>query len=201
MEIKVGDWRGKNKRHESLTFAMDFPQLFLSAFGLVREPVRAASVFLNDPLSVLLASALLVLVTSSLLHEEKRIPFIAAAVIIAFLLGFGLKPLIAEARPCVSAPGKVACPQDYSLPSLHSLLAFTLAVSALGNRSFAIYLLYALFVAFSRVYLGVHSASDVMAGLALAFFACVLAELLWRSMRWELPLQIHVRHDSGRLRK
>ena len=180
---------------------MDFPQLFLSAFGLVRGPVGAASLFINDPFAVVLFSALLVLATSHFLHEQKRIPFIAAAVMIAFFLGFGLKGLIAEARPCASIPGKVACPQDYSLPSLHSLLAFTLAVSALGNRSFAIYLPYAIFVAFSRVYLGVHTITDVAAGLALAFLACVLAELLWKSMRWELPLQVHVRHDSGRLRK
>ncbi len=180
---------------------MDFSQLFPSLFGLVREIARAASIFLNDPLDVFLFSALLVLAISFFLHEQRRIPFIVASVLVALLLGFGLKALIAQARPCISVPGKIACPQDYSLPSLHSLLAFTLAVSALGNRSFAIYLPYAVFIAFSRVYLGVHTITDVAAGLALAFFACVLAELLWKQMRWELPLQVHVRHDSGRLRK
>ena len=180
---------------------MSVPQVAVAAFSLVRGPVLAASLFFNDPVSLLLFSAILVLVVSRLLHEERRIPFIVASVVIAFLLGFGLKLLIAQQRPCDLVPGKVACPTDYSLPSLHSLLTFTLAVAALGNRSFAAYLLYALFVAVSRVYLGVHTATDVMAGLALAFFACVLAEILWKSMRWELPLQIHVRHDSGRLRK
>ena len=180
---------------------MDFSQLFPSLFSLMREPVRSAAIFLNDPLAVVLFSAALVVSISYLLHEEKRIPFIAASVLIACLLGFGLKILIAQARPCVSVPGKIACPQDYSLPSLHALLAFTLAVSALGNRSFAIYLPYAVFTAFSRVYLGVHTITDIAAGLSLAFFACVLAELLWKRMRWELPMQIHVRHDSGRLRK
>ncbi|VVC00771.1 Undecaprenyl-diphosphatase [uncultured archaeon] len=180
---------------------MDIASLFISLFGLVREPVRAASIFLNDPVGVVLFSAALVLAVSHLFREEKRLPFMVASVIIAFLLGYSLKLLIAEARPCVLLPGKIACPPDYSLPSLHALLAFTLAVAAIGNRSFPIYLIYALFIAFSRVYLGVHTITDVASGLALAFLACVLAEMLWKAMGWELPMQIHLKHDGGRLRK
>ena len=58
---------------------------------------------------------------------------------------------------------------------------------------------YALFIAFSRVYLGVHTISQVAAGLALAFFACVLAELAFRMMKWEVPQAIHIKHAAGKL--
>ncbi len=180
---------------------MDLHLLFLSAFGLVREPARALSVFLNDSSAFFLFTMALVAAATYFFNERRRLPFMVAAVLMALLLGFGLKLLIAQERPCSIMPSKIDCPEGYSLPSLHSLLAFTLAVSAIGNCSFAVYLAYALFIAFSRVYLGVHTITDVAAGLALAFFACVIAELAWKRMGRQLPLQVHTRHDSGRLRK
>ena len=85
------------------------------------------------------------------------------------------------------------------MPSMHALLAFTLAIAAIGNRSFAIYLIYAIFIAISRVYLGVHTISDIAAGLALAFFACVLAEMLWRALSLPIPKEVHMRHTAGKL--
>jgi len=180
---------------------MDAASLFVSAFGLVREPVRAASIALNGPVVFFLFTLLLAAAATYFFREQKRLPFIAASLAIALLLGYSLKLLIAQDRPCVEVPGKIACPHDFSTPSLHSLVAFTLVVAALGNRSFAVYLAYAVFIAFSRVYIGVHTITDVASGLALAFFACVLAEILWRQMKWELPREIHVRREAGRLRK
>ena len=180
---------------------MDFRQLFLDAFGLVRAPVREASVFLNDPLTGVIFFAVLVIALSWLFREQRKIPFIITAIIVALLLGLAFKSFLQEERPCASMPGKINCPLDFALPSMHALLAFTLVVLAVGNRSFAVYLIFALFTAFSRVYLGVHTISEVAAGLAMAFFACVLNEILWKKMKWEIPAEIHLRHDSARLRK
>jgi uncharacterized membrane protein (DUF485 family) len=178
---------------------MDAGQVFIQLFSLVRAPVYGASVLLNDTLFVVAFSALLVLACSWLFSEQKKLPFLFSAVLIAVLLGFGFKVFLQEERPCVTAPSKIACPPDFGLPSIHALLAFTLAAVAIGNRSFAIYLIYALFVAFSRVYLGVHLITEVAAGLALAFFACVLAELFFRRMRWEVPQVVHLKHAMGEL--
>jgi len=131
--------------------------------------------------------------------EWRRLPFVLTALAIALLLGVGMKAFLQEPRPCIGSPGQIPCPLDFSLPSLHALLTFTLAISAVGNRSFAIYLIYALFAAFSRVYLGVHTITQVAAGLAFAFFACVLAEMLWRALSLPIPKQVHMRHTAAKL--
>ncbi|HIH18717.1 TPA: phosphatase PAP2 family protein [Candidatus Micrarchaeota archaeon] len=178
---------------------MPLEEVFLSIFGLVRPLVRESSILFNDPFFVVLFSFCLVIATSILFQEQRKLPFLAGAVLIALLLGIGFKSFLQEERPCANAPSKIDCPTDFSLPSMHALGAFTLCIIAIGNRSFPIYLIYALFIAFSRVYLGVHTITEVAAGLSLAFFACVLAELCFRLMRLEVPQAVHIRHDIGRL--
>ena len=178
---------------------MDAQQLFLSLFGLIRPEVRFASIALNDTAFALLFTAALILTLTYLFKEQKLLPFMVAAVAIALLLGVSLKLFLQEERPCVDTPGKIPCPLDFSLPSLHALLTFTIAIVAIGNRSFVFYLIYALFTAFSRVYLGVHTIAEVAAGLALAFLACVLCEMLWRHLKISIPLGIHIKHSAARL--
>jgi membrane-associated phospholipid phosphatase len=178
---------------------MDPSGLFLAAFALVRPEVRAASIALNDPFFAAGFSLALVLFLTWRFKEWRRLPFMIAAVAIALLLGVAFKAFLQEPRPCTDSPGKIPCPLGFSLPSLHALLAFTLAIVAVGNRSFPYYLIYALFTAFSRVYLGVHTITEVAAGLALAFLACVLCEMLWRALRLPLPPGIHIKHTAARL--
>ncbi len=169
--------------------------------GIARSAVLGFSVMLNDPLFGTAFSLALILATTLLFSEQKRLPFLFSALVIALLLGLAFKPFLQQERPCAEVPGKIPCPTDFSLPSLHALLAFTLAIVSLGNRSFAVYFPYSVFVAYSRVYLGVHTVSQVAAGLAMAFFACVLCELVWRQLRWEIPRAIHVKHDKDRIMK
>ena len=179
---------------------MDAPTTLIWLFGFVREPVRALSIALNDVAIGALLSLALILALTWHYREQRMLPYLFCALALALILGFAFKTFLQEPRPCIAVPGKIPCPLDFSLPSLHALLAFTLVVVSLGNRSFPFYLLFALFVAFSRVYLGVHTISQVAAGLALAFFACVLCELLWKAKKWEVPRAVHIKHDSDRMR-
>ena len=178
---------------------MDIRQLFIDSFGIVRPEVRFASIALNDTAFAILFTAFLILVLTYFFKEQKMLPFMVAAVTIALLLGVSFKLFLQEERPCVETPGKIPCPLDFSLPSIHSLLTFTIAIVAIGNRSFVFYLIYALFTAFSRVYLGVHTITEVAAGLALAFLACVLCEMLWRALKIPIPSSIHIKHSAARL--
>ena len=169
---------------------------FDSLLQTAQSALTLASVLLNDRVWGTLLGIALTLAVSLLFREEKKLPFLFSALAVALLLGLFFKPFLSQERPCASEPGLIACPDDFALPSLHALLAFTLVVSSLVNRSFPIYFLFSLFVAYSRLYLGVHDLMQVAAGLALAFFACVLAEIAWGAAGWRLPGLILLRHDS-----
>ena len=70
---------------------------------------------------------------------------------------------------------------QFSFPSGHTTAAFCLAVtSALvteGHIASTVYLILALIVAISRVYLGVHYPSDVIAGGVIGSFYAILVNL------------------------
>lgn len=157
-----------------------------------REALIGISVLLNDHLTGTLLGIALILAVSYWFREQKSIPFIAVALLFAILLALLFKPFLAEDRPCAVSPGKIDCPSDFALPSFHALLSFALAIASLGRKSFPIYLLFALFVSFTRIYLGVHTIPDVAAGLALAFIACVAAELAFLRAGWGGQIAIHV---------
>ena len=104
--------------------------------------------------------------------ERKKVFLIALAVVL--LLGVGLKAFYAEPRPCVSTPGLVDCPSGNGFPSTHAAVAGVLAVAGLGTWFFFVLAPIAAMVAFSRIFLGVHSVPQVFAGLALGAIAYLL---------------------------
>ena len=62
----------------------------------------------------------------------------------------------------------MACPTSYSFPSIHAAAAFALMLSFINKQSYPVYLLFGLFVSFTRIYLGVHQLEDITASLAIA---------------------------------
>ncbi|MCL6089328.1 MAG: phosphatase PAP2 family protein [Candidatus Marsarchaeota archaeon] len=109
--------------------------------------------------------------------DSPRRAHLVAALMAAFLLSMLLKPLIVEPRPCwLGLPSLVACPSDYSMPSTHAAVAFALAFALIRRRSFPPFLLFALLVAGSRLFLGVHTLPDVAGGMAVALLAVALAD-------------------------
>lgn len=93
---------------------------------------------------------------------------------VAFILGTALKQVVAEPRPCAGLAG---CPADFAFPSLHALIAFTLMTGFLNKRSFALFLVFALFVSFTRLNIGVHSFIDIAGALPVALISYYIADL------------------------
>lgn len=121
----------------------------------------------------------------------KEMAFLLVAIVGAYLLSFLLKDIFDRPRPEFVPPG--AYKYSASFPSGHALLAATtyltlgsiLAQLFKRDRLKAYVLLLAtlitILVGFTRIYLGVHYPSDVLAGWAIG---TVWATICWLGFRW-----------------
>lgn len=105
----------------------------------------------------------------------------ALAMLLGVMIGNGvLKNLIARPRPCwrnedILLLAKV--PTDYSFPSGHTLVSFEAATGIFfANKKWGIpALILASAIGFSRIYLGVHYVTDVLAGVIIGVLLTILA--------------------------
>jgi undecaprenyl-diphosphatase len=99
-------------------------------------------------------------------------PLTAAAVLLADALATALKRAVPLDRPPLRYPqpeALVRIPHDGSFPSGHAATSFAAAVllSFVAPRLAPAFLLLAVAIGFSRVYVGVHYPLDVLAGALL----------------------------------
>jgi undecaprenyl-diphosphatase len=117
-------------------------------------------------------------------------PFLltAATVWSADLATLGLKAIVGRDRPWVTVPEAdplVRTTIGQSFPSGHAATSFAGAVvlTYLFPRGAPAFLTLAAAVAFSRVYVGVHYPSDVVAGAVVGAAVGLLAVSVWRRRR------------------
>jgi len=132
---------------------------------------------------------LAVLLIISARYRKTGLTVILALGIEILLCGKILKPLIGRVRPCDINTGiqlLIGNPGGYSFPSGHAASSFT-AVSVLYSDRFRwrrCFLVLAILISFSRIYLYVHFATDVIAGAILGFaigkFSCAMMEKVIR---------------------
>ncbi len=120
-------------------------------------------------------------------REEGICIFLAVAVVFV-VSEVGIEHLVARVRPCDAGIGVSAVVgvshNGYSFPSGHAASSFAcaivIAMMSHSRRGGVCAVLFALLVAFSRLYLGVHYPTDV-AGGAIIGAACGLAVVgIWR---------------------
>ena len=105
----------------------------------------------------------------------KKKEALLVALIMLFLLLPAIKDFYAVPRLCAGIAG---CPVDFAFPSGHATVAFLFAAASIGLPASFFFLPFAVFVGWSRLFLGVHTLDQVVGGAALAFVAFFLAEWL-----------------------
>ena len=122
--------------------------------------------------SVLIWIAIIVLL---IIFEEKInkkfILYFLVALGITSIIVFGLKNTVRRARPTT------VCEKGFSFPSGHASTAFAVAVilSVFNKKRRWFYYTIAVLISYSRIYLGCHYFSDVIAGAIIGY---IISQLL-----------------------
>jgi membrane-associated phospholipid phosphatase len=131
---------------------------------------------IDNPISFSLVIFALVFITEKRMAKREKILF---ALMLSALLVFTAKNVLMEPRPCTSNGSLIPCPLDYSMPSGHAAVAFTLMLAYMGKPSFPLFWLFALLVSYSRFFLGVHTFDDIAAALVIAPVSYYITDWIW----------------------
>lgn len=152
---------------------MDVALSFISA--LSNPVLDLIAVTLHNDIFFAIVMAALVLLRERSPDKIRKIIF---AVVLVLVLASAFKTVLRIERPCASERFADLCPESYSFPSLHSAIAFTVAAAFLQKKQYPYYALFALFIAFTRLYLGVHSFDDIVGGMAFGIVGYYLTDLI-----------------------
>lgn len=135
------------------------------------DPFWRSITFLGDKGWAWLALSLLL--TAFPKTRKTGLLALAAMALCALVTNVCLKNLIARPRPYTQIPGLTAlipAPSDHSFPSGHTTASFACAgvyLQTLPRKYGVAALILAALIAFSRLYVGVHYPTDVLAGLLI----------------------------------
>ncbi len=172
--------------------------------GFVYSAALSFSTLINSDLAYFLLTILLAYLFTMRAGRQKQI-HLAVALLAAFALAILFKQILAVPRPCqLGLPSLISCPSDFSMPSIHAAVAFALAISLIGRRSFWPAIIWAILVSCSRLFLGLHTPADIFGAMAVAVLAVALADRFIpnpsdKALHHRRRLKIgHVHHELAR---
>ncbi|MEA3514122.1 MAG: phosphatase PAP2 family protein [Nanoarchaeota archaeon] len=149
-----------------------FDALAASASGAIRNNLFDIIFSLITNFGILFI--VLIVIPSLFLWIKKKkewIPALGASYATAILIVFVLKLIIARERPIVTEFYPIIHILEYSFPSMHAAAAF--AAIPILDRVYPVlkkfWIIFAVLVAFSRIYFDKHYLSDVLAGSFIGF--------------------------------
>jgi membrane-associated phospholipid phosphatase len=147
---------------------------------------------ISDTTTFMSIVMVLVVLVISIVNRSKplrmNVVMLVAVLLLVLAVSQGLKALIHRDRPFTTYPyiEKLSSGGDSSFPSGHTLEAFAMAaaISLLFRRKKIIIPVYtwAVLVAYSRMALGVHYPSDVLAGILIGTFIGWLVPWIFRKL-------------------
>ena len=152
--------------------------LFLdkAAFAFVsyiKNPVfGAAFKLITNPTSIFIVLAFASYVIFFYGKKRKWLYFLLASLALSVLLSFVVKLIIARPRPSEEIYYIFFNLLNYSFPSMHAMSAFAILplLNKMLPRLKPLWISFAALFAFSRLYLGVHFLSDIVAGAFFGYF-------------------------------
>lgn len=150
--------------------------LSFAIYSIKSTFLDSASVFIQDfYLLIVFVSILLI----GILLGRKKALKLFLGIIIVFVVASLIKDFFIEARPCqVYALKSVECLSTQGFPSIHAGVAGVFIFMLFDSGIAFLVFLLSLIVMFSRVFIGAHTISQVVAGFCLGIICCKLADLL-----------------------
>lgn len=111
---------------------------------------------------------IMIFLAAAAFFSTKRKKVFVLALVLTVAAAVFAKDFFNEPRPCQQlAPLPPGCPTSPGFPSSHAAVAIVFLLASINSPAFAFFLVAALLVAWSRVYLGMHSVEQATAGIAL----------------------------------
>ncbi len=118
-------------------------------------------------------------------HRREGVCVLTALLIGFLITNAALKNLIARPRPYTLIEGLsilIPEPADFSFPSGHACSSFAAAVTMLrlsDRRAGIAAVILAFVISFSRLYIGVHFPTDVLAGILIGTVSAFISVKIW----------------------